>query len=53
MKKAKDSNLYDEGVVDIRGNAVRIEPGYPMTLKVHARARAHTNTHTYTYRAFL
>ena len=29
IKKAKDDHKFDDGVVDIRGNAVKIEPGYP------------------------
>jgi len=33
VKRAKDNNQYDDGVVDIRGNAVRIEVGYPQTLE--------------------
>ena len=29
IKKAKEEHKFDDGVVDIRGNAVKIEPGYP------------------------
>lgn len=29
IKKAKEDHKFDDGVVDIRGNAVKIEPGYP------------------------
>ena len=36
IKKAKEDHKFDDGVVDIRGNNVKLEPGYPKKLGVDA-----------------
>jgi len=36
IKVAKENHKYDEGIVDIRGEAVRIEAGFPKTLAEEA-----------------
>ena len=38
VKMAKENHRYDEGVVDIRGQTVRVEQGFPQTLGKDAKA---------------
>ena len=33
MQAAKDAHLFDDGVVDLRGQSITVEPGFPRDLE--------------------